>query len=103
MEISQINKSLIPDLSNKPSGRRKLAIISISVFFVLLSILSLVSLHHMLNTPTLYKGVCIQGKDVGGLTRQELASYLEEHYANIFDDISLTFSSTRFERNVTIS
>ncbi len=103
MEISQFNKSLMPDLSKKLDRRRKFAMIFISAFLVLLSILSLVFLRSLLNAPSLYKGVCIQGQDVGGFTREELTSYLEEYYANVFDDITLTFFSPQFERHVTIS
>lgn len=104
MEFSRPDNSLQYHLTAKSFfSKRKLVITFLSAFLILFSILSLLLLRSILNTPTVYHGVIVGGKDGGGYTQKELSSYLEEQYTQVFEDVTLTLFSDRFERNITVS
>lgn len=103
MEIGESVKASTSS-SNKPiSRKRRPAIFFISAFSVLLLILALFMLGTVLNYSTIYKGVNIDGADVGGMTREELNVFLQEHYAHVFSNTELTVSCERFENHVALS
>ncbi len=102
MDAGQIDK--MPQMKTGPQpGKRKLALFILLFLACLLFVLALIFTNSLLNRTTLYRGILVDGKDMGGLTREELFAYLEEHYADAFQENSLTLSSDRFERNITFS
>lgn len=102
MDTSRIGKT--PHSTVKPlSGKRRLALVIISILACVVLVSALVFTNAVLHRSTLYQGILVDGKDVGGLTREELFLYLEEYYSNAFEETSLILTSDRFERNITYS
>ena len=101
MELSHFDKA--PPIKKLSGGRRKVAVLLLSAFLVFLFIIFLFLAKALLDTSAIYHGVFIDGKNMGGYTKDRLSSYLEDYYNGIFDGITLTISSDRFERNVNVS
>lgn len=81
--------------------KRRLAAIIISAFIALFFIFILFSF--MLNNTTVHHGVKIDGKNVGGYTKNELSRYLADYYQQNFSNITLTIKSPSFTRNISLS
>lgn len=81
--------------------KRRLAAIIISAFIALFLIFILFSF--MLNNTTVHHGVKIDGKNVGGYTKNELSRYLADYYQQNFSNIALTIKSPSFTRNISLS
>lgn len=99
MESNQVEKKHI---GTSPKARgHKLAAIIISAFLAVFFICSV--LLFVLNSNTVLHGVRVDGKNVGGLTKEELAKYLTDHYQQAFTDAVLTIRSPSFTRNIAAS
>lgn len=99
MESNQVEKKHI---GTSPKARgHKLAAIIISAFLAVFFICSV--LLFVLNSNTVLHGVRVDGKNVGGLTKEELAKYLADHYQQAFTDAVLTIRSPSFTRNIAAS
>lgn len=103
MELIRNGKAILLSFKKNFPGKQKPALILISVFLLLLCIVFLFYLRLILNTSAVMNGVLVDGRSVGGYTREELSRYLEEHYAGVLDGISLKFTSPHFERNVSLT
>ncbi|NLU53120.1 MAG: hypothetical protein GXX10_09710 [Clostridiaceae bacterium] len=100
METNQVEKIHIIPLP-KSLCKRRLAAIIISAFIALFLIFILFSF--MLNNTTVHHGVKIDGKNVGGYTKNELSRYLADYYQQNFSNIALTIKSPSFTRNISLS
>ena len=100
METNQLEKIHIIPLP-KSLCKRRLAAIIISAFIALFFIFILFSF--MLNNTTVHHGVKIDGKNVGGYTKNELSRYLADYYQQNFSNITLTIKSPSFTRNISLS
>lgn len=103
MDSSQLKTELDQNITKARPGKRKLALILLSAFFVLFSITVLIYSRSILNSATIYNGVSIDGLNVGGYTKEKLSAFLESYYSNIFEDISMTVSAPQYERDIKIS
>lgn len=99
MESNQVEKIHIG--TSPKAGGHKLAAIIISAFLAVFFICSV--LLFVLNSNTVLHGVRVDGKNVGGLTKEELAKYLTDHYQQAFTDAVLTIRSPSFTRNIAAS
>ncbi|MGI6085694.1 MAG: VanW family protein [Acetivibrionales bacterium] len=101
METEQLANTLPPDTDEKIQSGKKLPILFISVFSVLVIILVILGL--LLNSSKIYHGVLIGNKDVGGHTKESLFAYLQNLFEKNFHHTFITFSGSQFERTVSIS
>lgn len=100
MELEQIIKPIIISIKNRFRICKPFAIY-ISAFMALTIIFSVIFSSALLNSSTIYNGVYIGNKNVGGFTKQELLKYLESNYKDILDTINLSIASSNFARNYT--
>ncbi len=102
MDTGQLHK--MPNSTPKPlAGKLRLALFLLLFLAGGFLILALVFTSMVINSTSIYKGILVDGKDMGGLTQEELSHYLEEHYSDAFQEASLTLISDHFERNITFS
>lgn len=91
------------DKTSSPVNRKKHVLIYISAFLVLLALITVIYTTVLLNSDTIYKGVQIRGKDVHGLTREELFTYLENDLATALGDFHIDLQSYGYRRTVAVS
>lgn len=57
-------------------------------------------INSILGNPNVYRGVYIDGHDVGGMSPSALHRYISEHYENCLDNAQMVFFTDNFERTL---
>jgi len=80
------------------NDKRKLAALLLSAFFLLAFIVFAILLNNLLNSATIYDGVFIGNRNMGGFTKDEVRYYLIRDYSDILDKVYFTLECDQFSR-----
>lgn len=90
----------------KRSGNRRfdlkkaLKLAAAALFLAALILTSIYLINSILDNPNVYKGVFIDGCDVGGMSPSRLKSFLKERYETYLDKASMVFFTENYEQTL---
>ncbi|HHY63620.1 MAG TPA: hypothetical protein GX501_01095 [Clostridiaceae bacterium] len=85
---------------NSSVSRKKIFLICISAFLIILAVAAIACLSAVLNSNTIYKGVQVLGTDVQGLTREELLALLENDLSAVLSNFRIDLHIPGYSRTV---
>jgi vancomycin resistance protein YoaR len=107
--VRQSVRSIIKDAMQKKAnklsaGQKKLLRLAVALLIVVaLSAAAFFLADPILNNPNVYYGVKIEGYSVGGMSPDELRSFLNDRYGAMLDSIDFTFFTQEYEKTVSMT